>query len=118
MGKRIKYLKISYKIEMVFGIIAAGWMSFFLGVMATDAPTSTYLHFTLGALFGFSAVAIPTVLIPFLAIKELSNYEIKGKLLFSIINAIFILISIFIPLALWQLYMLYKIKKARHITNL
>ncbi len=111
MQKYIKYLKISYQIEMVLGIVAAGFMSFFLGIMATDSPSSTYFNFAFGAIFGFSAIAIPSVLIPFLAIKELNNYEIKGKLLFNIINAAFIFISIFMPLALWQFYMLYKIKQ-------
>jgi len=112
MEKYIKYLKISYQIEMVLGIVAAAFLSFFVGVMATDAPTSTYLHFAFGALFGFTIVAIPTVLMPFLAMKELDGYEEKEKLVFNIINAVIVLVVVFIPLALWQFYMLYKIKNA------
>ncbi|MFY9142282.1 hypothetical protein [Sulfuricurvum sp.] len=110
MEKYIKYLKVSYQIEMVLGILLAGFMSFFLGVMATDAPSATYFHFALGALFGFIIVAIPTMLMPFLAIKELNNYVAKRKLLFNIINAVVVLAFVFFPLALWQFYMLYKIK--------
>jgi len=110
MENRIKYLKVSYQIEMVLGILVAGYMSIFLGVMATDAPTSTNIHFVFGALFGFTIVAIPTVLMPFLAIRELNNYKEKGKLTFNIINVVIVLAFVFFPLALWQFYILYKIK--------
>jgi hypothetical protein len=41
LEKYIKYLKISYKIEIIFGVLLSAFASFILGVFATDAPTST-----------------------------------------------------------------------------
>ena len=111
MQKYIKYLKISYEIEMILGIIFSCFVSFFLGIMSTDSPSSTYLDFILGIVFGFLIIAIPSISIPYLAIKELNDYETKRKLIFNIINIIFIFFFLFMPLALWQFYMLYKIKK-------
>ena len=110
MSKYIKYLKISYKIEMFLGFFLASYLSFFLSIMATDSPSSTYINAILGAILGFLIVAIPTIIIPIFAIKELNNYKTKTKLIFNIINAI-VMFLYFIPLGLWQIYMLYKIKK-------
>ena len=111
LDKRIKYLKISYIIEMILGALMAAFMTLFLGVMATDSPSSSDLDFVIGALIGFVVVAVPTILIPLLAINELNNFKVKRRLIFNIINAIIVLIVVFAPLAFWQFYMLYKIKK-------
>jgi len=62
MEGKIKYLKISLKIEIVFGIIISLFMALFLGTMATDSPSSTYLNFAMGAVIGFLFVFLPTVL--------------------------------------------------------
>lgn len=110
MDKYIHYLKVSYRVEIAVGFLISSFMTLFMATMATDSPNSTYMHMILGGIFGFIFTATPTILIPILAIKELKNYTIKRKLLFNIINGVIVLFFIFFPLAIWQFYMLYKMR--------
>ncbi len=91
MQEHFGYLKVSYKIQIFLGVLIALWAIVFGGVLA----------FFLTASF---------IILPYLAIKELNNYNDKQKLLFNIINALIVVFSLFLPLGIWQLYMLYKIK--------
>lgn len=108
MDKYIKYLNISYKIEILLGII----MSYFGAIIGPLAVSSLFPNYALilGMILGFTIIFIPTILIPILAIYELKSFSKNEKLLFNTIN-IFIVLIIFFPLALFQSYILYKIKK-------
>jgi len=84
-------------------------MALFLGVMATDSPSSTMLDMVLGAVFGFLVVLIPMVGLPLLSKRELQNYKTNKKLLFNIINSVLIFFTMFMPLALFNFYIFYKL---------
>lgn len=110
MEKRLQYIKISRFVEIFFGVLIGGWLGFFVGIMATDSPNSSELNFVYGALFGFGFTAIPLILLPYLSIRELNKYRKKQKVTFNYITSIIMLIFMLSPLAIWQLFMLRKLK--------
>ena len=116
MSKYIKYIKVIYYIVIIVSAIGASWMAIFLGVMATDAPGSGTFEFTIGFLIGFLIIFIPTSIFPILSIRELNKYEEKRGLIFNYITSI-VLLFIFIPLALLQMYFLYKLNKSQDIQS-
>jgi|GEM_PF-5423233 len=111
MEGEIKYLKVSLKIEIVLGIIISIFMALLLGTMATDSPSSTYLNFAMVAVIGFLVVFLPTVLLPYFSIKELNKFNQKKSIVINSINSTVVFLFVFFPLALWQFYLLYKLKK-------
>lgn len=112
MEGKIKQLKVSLIIEIVFGSILSIFMALFLGTMATDSPSSTYIDLAIGAAIGFLIIFLPTVLLPYFGIKELKKFEHKKAIIINSINSIVVLLFVFPPLAFWQFYVLYKLKKA------
>ncbi len=110
MEKQIKWLKISLKLEMVIGVVAGGFLGLVLGTMATDSPTSDTLDFLMGAVFGFSIVALPMIIIPLLSIRELNRFPEKQSFICNYINTVIVLVFVFFPLAIWQIYTLVHLK--------
>ncbi|MDO6514603.1 hypothetical protein [Neptuniibacter sp. 2_MG-2023] len=112
MERRIKYLKITLYIEMVLGTGMGAVMALFLGTMATDSPTSTTADFVMGALMGFSLFAIPLVFLPILSLRELNRFAEKRVSLINYINSAILILFVFFPLGIWQIYNLVKLKSA------
>ncbi len=110
-AKYKKILKVIYVIEMLLGTALALFMGFFLGVMATDSPFSTMVHFVLGAAFGFFFFFLPTVLLPYVSIKELENYESGKSLKWNYTLMVINLLFVFLPAGLLQLFFLLRIKR-------
>ncbi|WP_343801409.1 hypothetical protein [Marinobacterium maritimum] len=110
MDKQIKWLKISLKVEMLIGVVAGGILALVLGTMATDSPTSGTLEFIMGALFGFALVATPMLVIPALSIRELNRFPENRKFVFNYLNTVIVLVFVFFPLAIWQIYTLAHLK--------
>ncbi len=108
MKKIIIALKTLLIIEIIAGLFVASFMALFLGVMATDSPSSTYLHMIGGGTMGFVIVFIPSVLLPYFSIRELKNYAANNKIIVNIINAL-LLIFCFFPLGIVCLILLYKL---------
>ena len=52
MEKDLKIVKILLYIEIAFGVALSLFIAVFVGTMATDSPSSTYIQFIFGALFG------------------------------------------------------------------
>lgn len=111
MERRIKHLKISLIAEMLLGSAFAAVMALFLGTMATDSPTSTGFDFVMGALMGFCLIAIPSVLIPALSLRELKRFPEKKTSNINYINSVIVILFIFFPLGIWQVYNLIKLNK-------
>ncbi len=111
----IKLLKLLLIIEIIIGLSISIIMAIFLGVMATDSPSSTKLDVLIGSVIGFSLVAIPSVLFPTLSIRELNKFPTRKKLTFNIINSI-ITFFIFFPIAIIQFYIFNSLKN-KNITN-
>ena len=120
MEKQIKYLKIYYLAITIIGIIYTIKLVYNL----TKIPSLADLSLLNGLVIAMAF--IPLVLLPYLAIKELSNYINKNKLKLNIILAVvfsffainlyrsidsYILSLIPIMMVAWQIYMIYKIKK-------
>ena len=114
MEQRIKYLMLSFYAEMVIGTLTALFMALFIGVMATDSPKSKEAHFSMGSAFGFSIVAVPLVLLPWLAALELKKFPQTKRIVFTYIKVL-VTVFTFFPLGIWQVYMLIKLESEKHL---
>lgn len=111
MEGNLKYLKWSLVVEIVLGIALSLFMALFIGVMATDSPASGKSHFLAGTLVGFIAVALPTVVFPYFCIRELNSYPVKKSIKANLFHSILVGMAVFFPVALWQIYVLLKLKR-------
>jgi len=84
--KTFNTLKSLLIIEIIIGLFGASFLAIFVGIMATDSPSSTYLHMAGGGLVGFMIVFVPSVLLPYLSIRELRNYTENKKIVLNIIQ--------------------------------
>lgn len=92
------WLKVILIAQMVLAIPVAIFISFFLGIMATDSPSAGVESFMLGGVVGFLIIAIPGLGVPFLALRELKNHPNKKWLIFNWIDS-FIFLFLF-PVAI------------------
>ena len=110
MHKTIKALKTLLIVEIIIGLFGASFLALFVGVMATDSPSSTYLHMIGGGIFGFLIVFAPSVLLPYFSIRELKKYNENKKLFLNIFNSLLLLIG-FLPLGVIHLILINKLNK-------
>ena len=124
MQSKIKMMKISLIVQIVIGLAVTGYMVLLLGVMSTDAPTSSYKDVLMGVSIALGLIGLPTVGLPLLALFELGRFVKRKKLHFIYTNAIVGLgigvlsNPIFLLVAIWQFYNIYAISKAEAIENL
>lgn len=111
MENRIKYVTISLYAEILLGIILSIGSPIFIMVIAADAPQPTEMPSFVGALIALFLVAMPLVVLPILAKKELQDFPKNGALFLNYMNTCIPIAFVFFPLALWQLYMFRKLKK-------
>ena len=107
----ITSLKTLYKVQMILGSFITLFVTGMVAVMGTDSPSSTAADAILGAFIGFSLSFSLMVLIPLLANRELNNYPAAQKLLFNYLESLVLIFMLF-PVALWQIYVLYTLKKS------
>ncbi len=112
MDNKIRSLKISFIFETILGVLVALFIAMFVGIMATDSPSSPSNDMIMGGMFAFLIVFAPFVLFSYLSIRELNKYEENNKLLFNIINSLLVF-SIFLPLGIWQLYLIFKLNNTK-----
>jgi membrane protease YdiL (CAAX protease family) len=110
MEKRIKYLKVFYTIEIIIAVLLAIFVAFTSAILGNGAPGTGVKDMILAGGIGFLFIAIPGILLPIFAKKELDNFNEKRKLPLNIINTI-IFLFVFIPVSIWQFYMLYRLYK-------
>lgn len=112
-------MKTTYTVHIVLGVIATAIVTLIVGVMSTDSPSSKSSDMFIGALMGFAIVGAPTILLPYLAKKEIEKYETKRTLKFNIINAVLfgglaiLSATPFAILAGIEIYFLYTLKTKR-----
>ena len=117
MAKIITNLKYALKIEMILGALFSLYAAYFIAALSALGRDSMPPSGILLALATFIGFAILMLLIPYLAMNELSHYPAKRKKLFNNINAVILLLIgnffLLIPslLALWKFYMLHKLGK-------
>jgi len=112
MENRIKHVKISLYIEILLGIILAIGLPIFIMVLGTNADQPTEMNPIFGALLALFMVALPFIVLPILAIKELDAFAEKGGLFLNYLNTCTVIAFTFFPLAFWQLYMFKQLKKS------
>ena len=123
MQSKIKMMKISLIVQLLIGVVVTGYMVLLLGVMSTDAPTSSYKDVLMGVSIALGLIGLPTVLLPFLALRELGRFVQTKKLHFIYTNAIIGLLlgvfanPIFLLVAIWQFYLIYGLTKAEAIAR-
>ena len=123
MQSKIKIMKIALIVQIVIGLVVTGYMVMFLGVMSTDAPTSSYKDVLMGVSIALGLIGLPTVLLPLLSLREIGRFEETKKLHFTYTNAIIGLLigvfanPIFLLIAIWQFYIIYGLTKAEAIAN-
>jgi hypothetical protein len=61
-------------------------------------------------MFGLIAFGSPTLLLPYVAMREIKRFKEKQSLNFSIFNSLVVL-ALFWPMALFQMYLIYQIKQ-------
>ena len=124
MQSKIKLMKISLIIQIVMGLVVTGYMVLFLGVMSTDAPTSSFKDVLMGVSVALGLIGLPTVGLPALALFELGRYGKQKKLYLIYTNAIVGLVvgvisnPLFLLMAIWQFYIIYGINKVEAMGNI
>lgn len=116
MDNKILYLKNSLIIEMIFGAILAIVLSVYMVSMASANPDAAAINIFLGALFPIVIVALPLVLLPYMAMRELNEYTEQNSLILNYVNSGIAVGFVFFPLAIWQIFTLVKIKSF-HLKN-
>lgn len=112
MENRIKHVKISLYIEILLGIILSIGVPVFIMVLASDATQPTEMNPIFGALLALFMFALPFIVLPFLAIKELDAFAEKGGLFLNYLNTCLVIAFTFFPLAFWHLYSFKQLKKS------
>jgi hypothetical protein len=108
----ISSLKTLYTVQMILGFFSTIFVTFFVAIMSTDAPSSTSSDAILGGFIGFSLTFGSTVILPLLATNELDTYPDRKKLFFNYVESLFLLFTLF-PVGLWQAYVLFSLKKPK-----
>jgi len=117
MDRKILFLKRSLIAEIIFGAIAAIAISVYMVSMVNDNPNAATIDMFLGALFPIVIIALPLMLLPFMAIRELNEYGEQKSLLINYVNSGIAVGFVFFPLAIWQIFTLVKLKSYRSDTN-
>lgn len=117
MDKKILYLKRSLIAEMVFGAILAIILSVYMVSMASANPNAEAINIFLGALFPLVIIALPLVLLPYMAMRELNEYSDQKSLILNYVNSGIAVGFVFFPLAVWQIFTLVKIKSYQNNTD-
>jgi len=112
MENRIKHVKISLYIEILLGIILAIGLPVFIMMLAAEATQPTEMHPLIGALLALFMVALPFIVLPILAIKELDAFSEKGGLFLNYMNTCIVIAFTFFPVAFWHLYTFKQLKKS------
>jgi len=112
MENRIKHLKISLYIEILLGIILSIGAPILIIMLASNAAQPTEMNPLVGALLAIFMLALPFIVLPFLAIKELDAFSEKGGLFLNYMNTCIVIAFTFFPLAFWHLYMFKQLKKS------
>ncbi|GLS90139.1 hypothetical protein GCM10007916_12060 [Psychromonas marina] len=113
MDNKILYLKRSLIVEIIFGALLAIILSVYMVSMASANPNAATIDIFLGALFPIVIVALPLVLLPYMAIRELNEYEEQNSLILNYVNSGIAVGFVFFPLAVWQIFTLVKVKSYR-----
>jgi len=117
LNKQIKWLKISYTVEMIIGFLMGGFLALMVGVMATDSPTSSDATMYIAGSVTFIIVAVPTIILPLFALKELEDYESSRKLRLNITNSVILIVIggigaiLLLPIGVAQFFFISELKK-------
>jgi len=104
----LRYLTTSYKIQSLVGIFITLFGSFIVAVMSIDSPSAVVGSAFLGGVFAFLILSFLTIFVPLLAMEELEHHPKKSRLFFNLLNIV-LLLFIFWPLAIWDIYALYRL---------
>ena len=114
--QNIKLLQTIYNFQAGIGLLFTIFGTFLVSVMSTDAPNHSGMSVFLSALFSFVISFTITIGLPIAAHKEIENFYKKRKFIFNIIDVV-IMLFIFFPIALLQLYLIFNISKNTSILN-
>ncbi|MFW3344534.1 hypothetical protein [Aliarcobacter butzleri] len=113
MSDKIKYLKKSYILEMIIVPLMTVYILVSPFINTSSSPTSNEIGILLTSSIFLLMTTFVTVLIAYLAINELSNYNENKKLVLNIINLIFILTGEVWFLGVFQAILLFLIYKEK-----
>ncbi|MDN5087125.1 hypothetical protein O8C74_08580 [Aliarcobacter butzleri] len=113
MSDKIKYLKKSYILEMIIVPLVTVYILVSPFINASSSPTSNEIGILLMSSIFLLMITFVTVLIAYLAMNELSNYNENKKLVLNIINLIFILTGDVWFLGVFQAILLFLIYKEK-----
>lgn len=113
MSDKIKYLKKSYILEMIIVPFVTVYILISPFINASSSPTSNEIGILLMSSIFLLMTTFVTVLIAYLAMNELSNYNENKRLVLNIINLIFILTGEVWFLGVFQAILLFLIYKEK-----
>lgn len=118
MRERISTLRKILKIQRTIGLVISIVIGFVVALNFSGSYSFTLFDFLSGLFLGFFISAIPFVLLPILAIRELRYYSKNKKVVFNYIYSALMVLTIFLPVSIYQIYNLIKLQlKNKKYTN-
>jgi len=112
------YLKLSYYLQIFFGIFISSYLIISAISDLLDNRTNENNAYLLNIAVTVVFIAI-FILIPYLAALELDDFENRQKIIYNTIDSILLILTIILaPLGVLQLYTIYKIKLENRLNNL
>lgn len=118
MKDAVKPLILTYKVSILLGLVIGTYNAYIVSIMATGAPTAGSKPMFIGASIGFLVVAIPMIVLPWFAKREVTHFVKKRHLKISYTTAFLHTILgtigswIFLPFGVMEIVLVYKLKKS------